>query len=400
MTVSQDDARRQEMIERYGVLTGPPGRDLQALVDLAALVCDVPFAAVNLITGSLQRQVATVGLDAVDCAREDSMCAAVLTEPGPVVVPDARRDGRLRGSPFVTGELGSTRFYASAPLVSPAGVIGRICAFDTVPRELSGRQRDALVTLGERLVDVLELRLCRRLLERTLAELTEARDRLQRSNEHLGQFAGQVTHDLRTPLTAIVANAELLAGEPAVEASEDARWMADGILRGAGRMNQMIEHVLDYARLGGSLRIRPTDLAAVVDAVLEDLGPRITEAGAQVKAGALPVVPCDEQQVYAVLMNLVLNAVTFARAGVAPRVEVDATRHRGRWRVSVTDNGVGVPADRREAMFVLFARADKRIEGDGIGLAAARRIVEAHGGHMGMEDGVDGGTTVWFELPA
>jgi signal transduction histidine kinase len=68
--------------------------------------------------------------------------------------------------------------------------------------------------------------------------------------------------------------------------------------------------------------------------------------------------------------------------------------------MSVSDNGIGVAPERREAMFVLFARADKRVEGSGIGLASAKRLVEAHGGRIGMEGAPGGGTTVWFELPA
>jgi signal transduction histidine kinase len=79
---------------------------------------------------------------------------------------------------------------------------------------------------------------------------------------------------------------------------------------------------------------------------------------------------------------------------------VRAERRDDVWRISVSDNGIGVPPERRESMFVLFARGDKRVEGSGIGLAAARRVVEAHGGRMGMDQAGSGGTTIWFELPA
>jgi signal transduction histidine kinase len=102
---------------------------------------------------------------------------------------------------------------------------------------------------------------------------------------------------------------------------------------------------------------------------------------------------------YAVARNLLANAIDFGRPGTPPRVEVAADRRDGRWRVEVTDNGVGVAPDQRETMFVLFARADKRSGGSGIGLAAAKRIVEAHGGRIGMDAAAGGGTTVWFDLP-
>ena len=228
----------------------------------------------------------------------------------------------------------------------------------------------------------------------------ELREELQRSNEHLTLFAGQVSHDLRTPLTAILANAEMLASEPLVKGDEDLTWMVDGIARAAHRMNRMIEQMLDYAREGGAPAIGVTDLGRVVEVVLADLAPLTTESEAVVTVGPLPTLPAYADQLYAVVLNMVSNAVKFARPEVPPQVRIDAERLDDRWRVTVTDNGIGVAPERREAMFVLFARADKRIDGSGIGLAAAKRVVEAHGGRIGMDAAPGGGTTVWFELPA
>ena len=228
----------------------------------------------------------------------------------------------------------------------------------------------------------------------------ELREELQRSNEHLTLFAGQVSHDLRTPLTAILANAEMLASEPVVKGDEDLAWMVDGIARAAHRMNRMIEQMLDYAREGGAPAIGVTDLGRVVEVVLADLAPLVAESEAVVTVGPLPTLPADAEQLYAVVLNLLSNAVKFARPEVPPQVSIGAERLDDRWRVTVTDNGIGVAPERRGAMFVLFARADTRIDGSGIGLAAAKRVVEAHGGRIGMDDAPGGGTTVWFELPA
>lgn len=222
----------------------------------------------------------------------------------------------------------------------------------------------------------------------------------RRANEHLTLFAGQVSHDLRTPLTAILANAEMLAGEAAVSADPDLTWMVEGIFRAAHRMNAMIEAMIGYAGEGGEPTLRVTELDAVFEAAMRDLAPVVEESGAEVVIGPLPVLPADKDQLYAVVANLLSNAFKFTRPGVAPRVVVAAERRDGCWRVSVTDNGIGVAPERREAMFVLFARADKRVEGAGIGLATARRVVEAHGGRIGMDGAEGGGTTVWFELPA
>jgi signal transduction histidine kinase len=111
-----------------------------------------------------------------------------------------------------------------------------------------------------------------------------------------------------------------------------------------------------------------------------------------------PGVRVDVTQLYAVLLNLVSNAVKFVPRGRVPRVAVDAQREDGAWRITVTDNGRGVPPDQRESLFALHARGDHSVDGTGIGLATARRIVEAHGGSMGIADSPSGGAAVWFTL--
>lgn len=237
-------------------------------------------------------------------------------------------------------------------------------------------------------------------LAEALRERDTARAELARCREHLTLFAGQVSHDLRTPLTAVLANAEMLASEPAVAESEDLSWMVAGVTRAAERLNTMIERMLDHARQGGEPALAVTSLDRVFAAAVADLQSRIAATGAVVVLHPLPTLAADADQLHAVALNLLDNAITFARPGERPHVEVSAERDGARWRVRVADRGIGIPPERREAMFVLFARADKRVAGAGIGLAAVRRIVEAHGGRAGIDETEGGGTTVWFELPA
>lgn len=219
-------------------------------------------------------------------------------------------------------------------------------------------------------------------------------------DEQLSLFAGQVSHDLRTPLTAILANAEMLSAEAAVSEDEDLRWMVDGISRAAHRLDAMVEQMLAYAQEGGEPVLSVTSLSSVFELALEDLAPVVAESQAEVTVRELPKLAVDARQLYSVARSLLSNAIQFARPAIPPRVLVSAACLDDRWRVQVTDNGIGVAPELHESMFVLFARADKRVEGSGIGLASAKRIVEAHGGRIGMESAPGGGTTVWFELPA
>lgn len=387
-----------QQLAEYGVLDEPGGRDLQALVDIAALVCDVPTAAINLISTDHQHQVATAGFDPSICLRADSMCAAVIDDAHTVVAEDASKDPRFADNPFVTGIIGDVRFYASAPLDTPDGTrIGRLCVFDEKPRRLDRDQEEVLRVLAGRVVDVLELRLRSRQLE-------QARDELRRSNELLTLFAGQVSHDLRSPLTAVLANTELLASEPAVTADPDASRLVEATLDAGRRMAGLIEAILEYARPGAALELGEVALEEVLADVRHDLAPLVERTGGSVTSGPLPRVRGDARQLHAVLQNLIGNALKYHSPGTAPAVRVEATPVDSRvdsvHRITVTDNGPGIPADRRDALFGLYARGEETVEGSGIGLATARRIVEAHGGRIGIEEAPGGGALIWFTVPA
>ncbi len=380
-------------IARYRVLEEPGGRDLQALAELAALVCGVPNAAINLITRDHQHQVAAAGIDPSVCSREDSMCAVVLDDPAPVVAPDASVDPRFAENPFVSGEIDTVRFYASAPLVTPEGTtIGRLCVFDTEPHELAAERAAVLEVVAQRVVDVLELRLRSRQLELSQAELS-------RSNELLTLFAGQVSHDLRSPLTAILANTELLASEPAVVADPAVSELVTATYDAGRRMAGLIDTILGYARVGSEIERSVVRLDEVLDHVLDDLGPVLTQRSARIARDPLPEVVGDPTLLYTVLQNLVANAVKFTPADRTPEVQVAATRQSDGWRVTVTDNGRGIPPADRDQVFALHARGDRSVQGSGIGLATARRAVEAHGGRIGVDDAPTGGAVVWLVLP-
>jgi signal transduction histidine kinase len=231
-------------------------------------------------------------------------------------------------------------------------------------------------------------------------ELDELRDDLDRAREQLTLLAGQVGHELRTPLTAILANAEMLGAELDARGDDDLRWMVDAMARAARRLEQMIDAMVAYARQGGEPSLGVTAVGRVFEAALADLQSVVTEKRAVVTLGELPVLPADADHLYAVAWNLLSNALRFSRPGVPPQVVVAAERVDDRWRIRVSDDGVGVPEERREAMFALFARGDRRVDSSGIGLAVARRLVEGHGGRIGLTGSDTGGTTAWFELPA
>lgn len=393
-----DDERRVEALRQYGVLDGVERRELTALVSLAAQVCGVPMATLNLITASEQHQIASFGFTGSVTDRVDAMCDVVLHDSEPVVLADASLDERYRDNPWVTGDA-HVRFYATHQLVAPGDVaIGTLCVFDSEPRELDDDQRAQLAELAERVVDVLELEMRSRRLAHSVVRLQDSERELVRSNAELADFAAQVSHDLRSPLTAILTTHELLEDALADDADE-----ARGLLRratdAARRMVGLVDGMLSYASAGGSRTHSAVDLGALLGHVADDLADLLL--GSVLTAGPLPVVRGDELQLRVLLQNLVENAVKFARPGAPAAIEVIAEPSPLGVRVSVIDHGVGLPAEHTEELFEAYRRAagTDGVDGTGLGLATGRKIVAAHGGRIGLEPTPGGGATAWFELP-
>jgi signal transduction histidine kinase len=383
------DVTRREAIAQYRLVGEPSEPDLQGLVELAATICGVPTAVINIIDDRMQHQIAAVGIQAASCAREDSMCAAVISTPGRVVVPDARLDERFARSGFVTGEIAHVRFYASSPLITPAGVaIGTLCVFDDVVGELSDASSRALDLLAHQVIDVLELR-------RVQRDLIE-------SNASLEHFAVQVSHDLRNPLTALTGFIELASDSPEMAAAPRAAQSLVRAEAAAGRMTSMVTDLLDFARMGGTRpHLVEVDVADTVDAVLEDLDGALVRTGAEVTVDASARVIADDTLLRVLLQNLIANAVKFTVAAEkTPTIRVSVEVLPDGWRISVDDNGEAVDPELRERVFEPMQRGHGgEVPGIGIGLATCRRIIDAHRGSIGLDASPAGGTRAWFVLP-
>lgn len=131
--------------------------------------------------------------------------------------------------------------------------------------------------------------------------------------------------------------------------------------------------------------------------VVEDLAVALT--GATVEVGDLPTVTGDPVQLGSVVQNLLANAAKLTRPGEKAHVVVAARRIAGGWRVEISDRGPEIAEADRERVFDLLARVEDDVEGSGVGLTTCRRMVEAHGGRIGVTSSPWGGTTAWFELP-
>jgi signal transduction histidine kinase len=274
-------------------------------------------------------------------------------------------------------------------LRSPQGhAIGTLCVFDESARELDDQALRTIGLLARQVVDVLELRLRTRQLQRANAELTRSADRL-------ASFAGQVSHDLKAPITAIIGFTELLSDMDEIADDPTISSYVGRCSSAAKRMLAMIDDLLAFARVGGSLTMVENPIEALVAEVVADLGP--TAAGATVTATGSDVV-ADTSQLRALLQNLIGNALVY-RGDEPPVVEVFSDQVGDNAILRVVDNGSGIPPESREDVLRPLVRLRKELPGAGLGLAVCVRIAAAHGGTIRIDSAPGGGTSAIVTLP-
>ena len=241
----------------------------------------------------------------------------------------------------------------------------------------------------------------RKLNEGLEARVRERTAELARSNAELEQFAYVASHDLQEPLRMVVGYVQLLEKRLADKLDADTREFMSFAVDGALRMQRLIQDILVYSRVGTRAQpLEPVDTAAALNETLALLASRMAETGAKVDAQSLPMVTADRVQLVQLFQNLIGNAIKFCTER-APRIRVEARREPNRWRFSVTDNGIGIAPEYRGRIFGIFQRLHTRPEfpGTGIGLAICKRIVERHGGEIGIDSAPGGGSVFWFTLP-
>lgn len=264
---------------------------------------------------------------------------------------------------------------------------------------------------GDRNVDTAEMRDLYQGFDDMVAAVRDTQNRiraqadtLEQSNRDLQHFAHMVSHDLREPLRSVSGFAQLLARRYAPVVDDEGREFVRFITDGAERMSRMLDGVLAYSRIETQgFPPGPVALDLPLNQATSSLHAAIAEAGAVIeRPEPLPIVQADGEQLVRLFQNLIANSIKFRRPGTPPLIRISAQRQGGFWEVSVADNGIGVSEEGRDRIFLLFHRQVRRdrYEGDGIGLAVAKRIVDRHGGTIRAESIPGQGTTIVFTLKA
>ncbi|XZN91836.1 MAG: PAS domain S-box protein [Microcoleus sp.] len=238
----------------------------------------------------------------------------------------------------------------------------------------------------------------RKEVEQQMLQITED---LKRSNEELEQFAYVASHDLQEPLRAVTSYTQLLAQRYQGNLDAKADKYINHIVDGASRMQQLINDLLAYSRLGTRAQeLEIADCNAAVEQSLCNLQIAIAEKQAIITKDVMPTVMADEFQLVQLFQNLIGNAIKFCREDV-PIIHIAAIIQDDEWLFSVRDNGIGIDPEYADRIFIIFGRLHSRREylGTGIGLAMCKRIVERHGGRIWVESLPEEGATFYFTIP-
>ncbi len=301
-----------------------------------------------------------------------------------------------------------TRRAVTRPLAALASACRRITEGNFGERIVAQGPKDirAIATdvenMRQRIVDELDAS------RSTQAALDEQAVDLRRSNAELEQFAYVASHDLQEPLRKVASFCQLLEKRYGDKLDEHGAEYIAFAVDGAKRMQVLINDLLTFSRVGRlNASSTDVDLEAALDAALKNLAAAVEESGAEVARPqrGLPHVQGDPTLLAMVWQNLVGNAVKFRREGLAPRIVIECEPSRdddNGWAFSVSDNGIGIPEEFADKVFVIFQRLHGRdaYSGTGIGLALCKKIIEHHGGTIWIDASYAAGTRFRFTLPA
>jgi len=334
--------------------------------------------------------------------RENRPFISNNTKTNPVMLP-------WREEALKRGYLSSAAF----PLSTAVGVYGAISLYAGKTDYFNEEELQLLYTMAKDIsfaIEFMDAEEKRRRAEEEILKLNAGLERkvnertfeLTAVNQELNEFTSSVSHDLRAPLRHVAGFVKLLEDELGSGLNKDARRYMEVIRAGAAKMGGLIDHLLEFSRMGRvELTQGRVDLAGLVDEARLEVLQEAAGKDIEWVIGALPEVGGDPNLLRQVLINLLGNAIKYTSKTDKPRVEISARREGRETVVSVRDNGAGFDMKYADKLFRVFQRihSDEEFKGIGIGLASVRRIINRHGGRTWAEGEVNKGAAFYFSLP-
>lgn len=384
----QVETERIKALKKYEILDTPPDGSFDLFTKLAAKLLDVPIALISLVDTDRIWFKSRYGLDASQIDRDPGLCASVILSDEIYLVEDAITDIRTLANPLVAGGFG-LRFYAAVPLKVKEGYnLGTFCVLDKKPRQFTALQKEILQSLGNMVIDQMELRLA-------------ARTAICNQNQALSIF----THDLKNPLASIVTAAELIKDEKSnPQAIDD---MCNLISKAGRKMTNTINKLLETAREEAceiNLRFAKLDFAELIKNVVTTNRILANKKNQKLKINTEthPFVLADENKLTEIADNLINNTIKYSQKN--KNIIITVKERNNHAVLEVCDEGPGLSEEDKKNLFQRFTKLSAQPTGEessaGLGLSIVKALVEAHDGIVWAEsEGKDKGSKFVVEIP-
>ncbi len=395
--IPENEDLRLEALLRYDILDTPSERPYEDLVNLAATICNKPIALVSLVDDHRQWFKAKFGLEACETPKEVAFCAHALLQKDVLVIENAREDARFADNPLVVGEP-HVIFYAGAPLITPDGHgLGTLCVIDNKPGSINDEQKQALKTLANQVVSLLELKLQNKIaLE---------------ANQEKRLLIRLLAQEIRTNFNTITSSTKLIKKHLPESTKPGLKNLVRSIDECAKHSNTIVDRAIMWARLrsfnngsNASQNNKNDNITTDVTSVVQNACEREenTALSQNVSISFKGEQACysevDPVLLASVIQNLVQNAVKYSEDSATVAVHVVKQQHT--LLISVKDNGKGISESQIESLFY-NNELNKISEHNtvGMGCLLAQEFVKRYKGELNVDSRAECGTTINITLP-
>ena len=238
--------------------------------------------------------------------------------------------------------------------------------------------------------------------ERKAREISEKKQaELEVRNQELEQFAYVASHDLQEPLRTVSNYMQVFEEDYKDLLDDEAFKYINSVKNATKRMGTLIKALLEFSRLGKDRKLVQINFDKLVNEVLTDLQTIIKSTDARIDVSPLPVLWVYEVEMRQLFQNLISNAIKFREKDVRPVIKIQGKQSAGKWTFSISDNGIGISPIHFKRIFEIFQRLHTAndYEGNGIGLANCKKIVELHQGEIWVESELGKGSDFKFTIP-
>lgn len=389
-----DEKQRVAAVRSYHLLDTLPEKDFDNITALTASICDTPIALVTLLDSDRNFLKSHYGLSFNDTPRDTSFCGhAILEETDIFVVEDARKDPRFENNPLTTNM--DAIFYAGARLVNSEGYsLGTLCVFDTKPRTITKKQRNALSALAYQVVNLFEARKHNRML-------MAAQEELRERNEELKNFAGIVSHDMKMPLANMIITSDMLQAKYGDLLDAQAKKYLDYIKQSSFTLSEYISGMLEHYETDRTA----SHVEEIFDS--QDLLEEIIEL-LNINIDCEINLPDENIEMQAnkaaleqIFINLIGNSIKYNDKEKI-KIDIDCHEKDDVYHFSISDNGMGIPKEELSNIFELFGTIgvlDRNgVKGNGIGLSTVKKLITKLEGEIEVSSTLGVGTTFEFYI--